>query len=109
LIKSRRVKEILRLTCDINNLTYENYVNAIRLIIAAETPKIHNDDIVYPIVELEDLMRENGVGEYAKIVVGESSTMKRSEVYNPFNTKEYILVNFDGKKFHIVLICSLLQ
>jgi len=99
LIKSRRVKEILRLTCDINNLTYENYVNAIRLIIAAETPKIHNDDIVYPIVELEDFMRENGVGEYAKIVVGESSTMKRSEVYNPFNTKEYKLVNFDGKKF----------
>lgn len=70
-IKSRRVKNILKLTYTQDYITYKDYLSAIKKIVVSETPYIDNGEIKYPIIELEDYMKENGVEEYAKKVVGE--------------------------------------
>lgn len=76
-IKSRRVKNILKLTCNKDNVTYKDYLSAIKKIVVSETPYMENGEIKYPIIELEEFMKNNGVEEYAKRVVGENDGKER--------------------------------
>ena len=75
-IKSRRVKNILKLTIG-ENVTYKDYLSAIKKIVVSETPYIENGQIKYPILELEEFMQKNGVEAYAKKIIGDSNGKER--------------------------------
>lgn len=76
-IKSRRVRNILRLTHGEEDVTYKDYLFAIKSIVICETPYIENGVIKYPILELEEYMKQNGVEKYARKIVGESNEKRK--------------------------------
>lgn len=76
-IKSRRVRNILKLTHGEKDVSYKDYLFAIKSIIICETPYIENGEIKYPILELEEYMKQNGVEEYARKIVGDNNEKYR--------------------------------
>ncbi len=77
-INSKRIRNILK------QLGYEKvaplskYVLAIRMIIINEEPYIKENDIIFPLIELEDYISENGHEMYAKKIIGGYYDKKRN-------------------------------
>lgn len=77
-IKSRRIKQILNYLGYDEEVSYDKYVLAIKMILANEEPYKKEDDLVFPLVELEELLIEKGHKKYAKkILEGYYGTTKK--------------------------------
>ena len=70
IISSNRVKTILK------NLGYKDYVPikdyllAVKMIVTNETPYIDNEEIMFPILELEEYLKNEGYQKYAEKIIG---------------------------------------
>ena len=70
IISSNRVKTILK------NLGYKDYVPikdymlAIKMIVTNETPYKDNEEIMFPILELEEYLKNEGYQKYAEKIIG---------------------------------------
>lgn len=70
-ISSKRVKKILNIlgynyTCPISK-----YILAVKMIIVNEEPRFVNNKLIFPILELEEYLKNNGYEAYAKRIVGD--------------------------------------
>lgn len=70
-IKSNRIKTILKQLGNISSCSLKDYYEAVRMIINAEIPFISKEKIVFPLIELEDYIKENGYEKYAKRIIKE--------------------------------------
>ncbi len=69
-IKSRRVRTILHKLGYNDIIPLHAYVFAIRMIIVNEEPYIEKDDIIYPLLELEEFIAREGYEKYADRIIG---------------------------------------
>ncbi|MBP5679321.1 MAG: hypothetical protein J6X28_05820 [Bacilli bacterium] len=69
-LTSTRVKEIVEVLFGRRaEITIQEYYEALNVILKAERPYRKEDEIIYPLIELEEYMHENGREEYVKKVV----------------------------------------
>ena len=70
-IKSNRIKTILKQLGHVSSCSLKDYYEAVRMLIYVETPFVSKEKIVFPLIELEDYIRENGYEKYAKRIIKE--------------------------------------
>lgn len=69
-IKSKRVCEVLSLLGYSDNVPFFIYLLAIKMIVLNEEPYIEDDNIIYPLVELENYIKTFGRRKYAEKIIG---------------------------------------
>ena len=69
-ISSKRVKMILQIQGYNNYAPIKDYILAVKMIVTNEIPYKENDDIIFPLLELEGYIKKNGYQEYAKKIIG---------------------------------------
>lgn len=62
---------ILRQLGYTTSCSLKDYYGAVRMLINAETPFVSKGEIIFPLVELEDYIKENGYEKYAKRIIKE--------------------------------------
>lgn len=67
-IKSRRFRMLLGRTGFKNTCKLSDQVNVVKMIIKAEEPYIKNGKIIFPLVDLEDYLFENGYDAYCDLI-----------------------------------------
>lgn len=70
-IESKRIKTILKQLGYTTSCSLKDYYEAVRMLINAETPFVSKGEIIFPLVELEDYIKENGYEKYAKRIIKE--------------------------------------
>lgn len=96
-IKSKRIKMILRQLGYTTSCSLKDYYEAVRMLINAETPFVSKGEIIFPLVELEDYIKEKGYEKYAKRIIKEYGKI---EVYNPFNMdSEFHIITDNNKRY----------
>ncbi len=69
-ISSKRVKKILKMFGFTNKVPLFVYVFTVKMIVINEEPYINNGEIVFPLLELEDFVKNYGRDKYAEKIVG---------------------------------------
>ena len=69
-INSKRVKNILKKLGYSNNIPLHAYALAVKMIVVNEEPYRDNDDIIYPLIELEDYIAAYGYDKYTDRIIG---------------------------------------
>ena len=68
-IGSKRVKKILEVMGYENTIPFGAYVLAVRMIVINETPYVKDNDIVYPLIELEEYIANEGYEKYTDRII----------------------------------------
>ena len=69
-IKSRRVRTILNLLGFKDYVPIKDYMLAVKMIVTNETPYKNNKEILFPILELEEYLKNEGYQKYAEKIIG---------------------------------------
>lgn len=69
-ISSKRVRTILTKLGYQGMVPLSEYVKVVKMIIINEEPYIENNDIVYPLIELENYLTTQGYDKYADKIIG---------------------------------------
>ena len=69
-ISSKRVKTILKIQGYNDYVPIKDYILAVKMIVTNEIPYKKNDEIIFPLLELEDYIKKYGYQEYAKRIIG---------------------------------------
>lgn len=69
-ISSKRVKTILKIQGYNDYVPINDYILAVKMIVTNEIPYKKNDEIIFPLLELEDYIKKYGYQEYAKRIIG---------------------------------------
>ena len=77
-ISSKRVKEILKLLGYTSEVPLSKYALAVKMIVLNEEPYKTNNQIIFPVLELEEYIKSNGRKLYAKKIIGGYDERNRS-------------------------------
>lgn len=68
-IKSKRIKTILKKLGYVDIIPFDVYVLAVKMIIVNETPYLKDNEIFYPLIELENYIVDKGYENYANRII----------------------------------------
>lgn len=68
-LTSNRIKLLARRLGFSNTISYSQYLNIIQMLITAETPFKKGNNIIFPIIELEDTLSQFGYEKYISIIL----------------------------------------
>lgn len=69
-INSKRVRNILQKLGYTNNIPLHIYALTVKMIVVNEEPYLQNNDIIYPLIELEDYIASKEYDEYTDRIIG---------------------------------------
>lgn len=70
-IRSNRVREILLLLGYDGVVPFSMYLLATKMIVMSEEPYLQKNEIIFPLLELEDFIKTNGRKKYAEKIIGD--------------------------------------
>lgn len=77
-ISSKRVKMILNYLGFDKFAPLKSYLLAVKMIVINEEPYIKDNEIIYPLIELEDFIKKHGRQKYVEKIVGDYYVRKRN-------------------------------
>ena len=77
-ISSKRVRTILQKLGFQKYVSINEYILAVKMIVINELPYKEQEDIIFPILELEEYIKENGYLKYADKIIGGFNDKKRN-------------------------------
>jgi len=75
-VKSKRVKNIAQKLHLPTPITYSKYLEIIYMLIKAETPYCRNAEVIFPIVELEDILLTSGYNDYTNEILKRNNMLE---------------------------------
>ena len=77
-ISSKRVKMILNYLGFDKFVPLKSYLLAVKIIVINEEPYVKDNEIIYPLIELEDFIKKYGHQKYVEKIVGDYYVRKRN-------------------------------